>query len=77
MAPSHDTRVPLVQSGVPCVGLGSRSGNLAQNGRSDEWVDVADYERLVTSTALLVERWCAEGAPGGAGGAERKRKARE
>ena len=82
MHTSSDIRVPLVQRGVPCVGLGSRSGNLAQNGLSDEWVDLADYERLVRSTALIVERWCGEGAPGGVGdgggsasGGARKRKA--
>ena len=78
MHTSSDIRVPLVQRGVPCVGLGSRSGNLAQNGLSDEWIDVDDFERLVTSIARFLERWCGategavEAAPSAAG---HKRKA--
>ena len=58
MHTSSDIRVPLVQSGVPCLGLGSRSGNLAQDGLVDEWIDLADFERLVKSTTLIIERWC-------------------
>ena len=36
-----------MQSGVPCVGFGSRSGNLAQNGLADEWIDLDDFHRMV------------------------------
>ena len=65
---------------MPCVGLGSRSGNLAQNCLSDEWIDVADFERLVRSTAVIIERWC--GTVAGQRSVEdegggRKRKAEE
>lgn len=75
MHTSSDIRVPLVQLGVPCLGLGSRSGNLAQDGHVDEWVDLDDYDRLVESTALIIERWCGAAADEGEGSGERKRKA--
>ena len=44
---SSDIRNPMVQSGIPCVGLGPLCGDLTQNGGRDEWVDAADYVRGV------------------------------
>ena len=58
MHTSSDIRVPLVQKGIPTVGIGSLSGNLAQNGLLDEWVDVADFVNLVKATAVIIAEWC-------------------
>lgn len=61
MNPLHtgsDIRNPAVQKGIPCVGLGPLGGDLTQNGRCGEWVDVADHLRAVAVTAALVAEWC-------------------
>lgn len=55
---SSDIRNPMVQSGIPCVGLGPLCGDLTQNGGRDEWVDEADYRRGVAVVALLIALWC-------------------
>ena len=55
---SSDIRVPMVQKGIPCVGIGSLSGNLSQNNLVDEWVDVADFVKLVYATAQIITDWC-------------------
>jgi acetylornithine deacetylase len=55
---SSDIRNPMVQSGIPCVGLGPLCGDLTQNGSRDEWVDVADYQRGVAVVAALIAGWC-------------------
>ncbi len=56
---SSDIRVPMVQAGIPTVGLGPLGGDLTQNGGHDEWVDVADYLRSVTVAALVMAEWSA------------------
>ena len=58
MHTSSDIRVPLVQKGIPTVGIGSLGGNLAQNGLLDEWVDVEDFVNLVKTTAVVIADWC-------------------
>jgi acetylornithine deacetylase len=61
MNPLHtgsDIRNPPVQHGIPCVGLGPLGGDLTQNGRTDEWVDVQDHLRAVAVTAALIAEWC-------------------
>lgn len=55
---SSDIRNPMVQSGIPCVGLGPLCGDLTQNAGRDEWVDLADYRRGVGVIALLIALWC-------------------
>ncbi len=55
---SSDIRNPMVQSGIPCVGLGPLCGDLTQNGGRDEWVDVGDYRRGVAVVAALIALWC-------------------
>jgi acetylornithine deacetylase len=55
---SSDIRNPMVQSGIPCVGLGPLCGDLTQNGGRDEWVDAADYRRGVAVIAALIGLWC-------------------
>lgn len=61
---SSDIRNPMVQSGIPCVGLGPLCGDLTQNGGRDEWVDEADYRRGVAVVAALIALWCGVEAAG-------------
>ena len=44
---ASDIRNPILQAGIPTVGLGPLGGNLTQNGLTDEWVDVTDYRHAV------------------------------
>src|SRR3954454_23431861 len=55
---TSDIRNPIIQRGIPTIGLGPLCGNLAQNGHTDEWVDVEDYVRCVTVAAEIIARWC-------------------
>lgn len=58
-----DIRNPIVEAGIPCVGLGCLGGDLSQNGRHDEWVDLADFLRMVDVTAKVVTDWCSGNHP--------------
>ncbi|MFK7997290.1 MAG: M20 family metallopeptidase [Granulosicoccus sp.] len=58
MHTSSDIRNPIVEAGIPCVGLGCLGGDLTQNGRHDEWIDVADFHRMVEVTTRIVTDWC-------------------
>ena len=58
MHTSSDIRNPIVQKGIPTVGLGPLCGDLAQNGRHDEWVDVDDYLRAIKVVARTIAAWC-------------------
>jgi acetylornithine deacetylase len=58
MHTSSDIRVPMVQKGIPTVGLGPLGGDLSQNGQTDEWVDVEDYLRGVKVAASIIVGWC-------------------
>ncbi len=53
---ASDIRVPILQAGIPCIGLGPLGGNLTQNGFADEWVDAADHERCVAVVADILNR---------------------
>jgi len=55
---ASDIRVPLVQKGIPTVGLGPLGGSLTQNGGVDEWVDAEDHERCVRVVAKALRLWC-------------------
>jgi acetylornithine deacetylase len=55
---ASDIRVPILQAGIPCIGLGPLGGNLTQNGFADEWVDAADHERCVAVVANILKAWC-------------------
>ncbi len=55
---ASDIRVPIVQHGIPTVGLGPLSGDLTQAGRTDEWVDVEDQRRCVDVVAAALRSWC-------------------
>ncbi len=55
---ASEIRQPLLNYGIPCVGIGPRSGSLAQAGsRSDEWLDVEDYLRMIAVCTLAALRW--------------------
>jgi acetylornithine deacetylase len=58
MHTSSDIRNPLVQKGIPTVGLGPYCGDLTQTGRHDEWVDVEDYIRAVKVAVASIIGWC-------------------
>jgi acetylornithine deacetylase len=55
---ASDIRNPIVQSAIPTVGLGPLCGDLAQNGRTDEWIDVADFLRAIRAVARATVAWC-------------------
>jgi acetylornithine deacetylase len=55
---SSDIRNPIVQAGIPTVGLGPLGGDLTQNGLHDEWVDAEDYLRAVKVAAAIIAGWC-------------------
>jgi acetylornithine deacetylase len=55
---SSDIRNPILQAGIPTVGLGPLGGDLTQNGLTDEWVDVEDYRRAVKVAAAVIVGWC-------------------
>lgn len=58
MHTSSDIRNPIVQKAIPTVGLGGLCGDLTQNGRRDEWVDVADYLRTIAAATAIILDWC-------------------
>jgi acetylornithine deacetylase len=58
MHTSSDIRNPIVEAGIPCVGLGCLGGDLSQNSLHDEWIDVADFQRMVDVTTAIVIDWC-------------------
>lgn len=58
MHTSSDIRNPMVQKGIPTVGLGPLCGDLTQTGGADEWVDCADYLRSVTVVGEVMALWC-------------------
>ena len=58
MHTSSDIRNPAVQKGMPTIGLGGLCGDLSQNGRHDEWIDVADYLRTIDATTAIILDWC-------------------
>lgn len=60
---ASDIRVPMIQAGIPTIGLGPLGGDLSQNGRHDEWVDVEDYLRGVAIAAGLIAQWCRAAPP--------------
>ena len=55
---ASDIRVPILQAGIPCIGLGPLGRNLTQNGFADEWVDATDHERCVAVVANILKAWC-------------------
>jgi len=58
---SSDIRNPIVQAGIPTLGLGPLCGGLTMAGFADEWVDLADFRRSIEVTARIVADWCGTG----------------
>lgn len=58
MHTSSDIRNPLVQKGIPTLGIGPLCGNLTHSGRIDEWVDRDDYIRALKVAAATIIGWC-------------------
>ena len=63
MHTSSDIRNPPVEAGIPCVAFGCLCGDLSQNESRDEWVDVADFMRMVDVTTQVVLDWCRGARP--------------
>lgn len=57
MHSASDIRNPMIQAGIPCIGLGCLGGNLSQNGATDEWVDEEDFKRMASVVALVIRNW--------------------
>lgn len=57
MHTGSDIRNPIIQKGIPTIGLGPLCGDLSQNGGVDEWVDVEDYLRAVAVVATIMVTW--------------------
>lgn len=55
---ASDIRLPILQKGIPTLGLGPLGGDLTQNGRTDEWVDAADHDRCIRVVARIIRAWC-------------------
>jgi len=53
-----DIRVPILESGMVCLGLGCLCGDLTQNGRTDEWIDAADFARMIDVVTAIASDWC-------------------
>ncbi len=58
MHTSSDIRNPIVQKGIPTIGLGPLCGDLSQNGGHDEWVDWRDHLRCIDAATTILSDWC-------------------
>lgn len=58
MHTSSDIRNPMVQKGIPTLGLGPLCGDLTHSGGTNEWVDRDDYIRAVKVAAATIIAWC-------------------
>lgn len=63
MHTSSDIRNPPVEADIPCVAFGCLCGDLSQNESRDEWVDVADFLKMVEVTTRVVTDWCSGTRP--------------
>ena len=57
MHTSSDIRNPIIQKGIPTVGLGPFCGDLTQTGCTDEWIDIASYVDMVKVIASVIVDW--------------------
>jgi acetylornithine deacetylase len=55
---ASDIRNPILQKGIPTVGLGSLAGNFSVSGGHDEWVDVEDYVQAIKVVSTATLDWC-------------------
>ena len=54
---SSDIRIPILYSGIPTVGYGPTSSEIAANGAVDESIDIKEYLDTISATALAVMNW--------------------
>ena len=54
---ASDIRNPVIQAGIPCVGLGCEAGDLSQNGAVDEWIGVASYHDMIAAATMIAKGW--------------------
>ena len=54
---SSDIRIPILYSGIPTVGFGPTSSEIAANGAVDESIDIKEYLDTISATALAVMNW--------------------
>ena len=54
---SSDIRIPMLYSGIPTVGYGPTSSEIAANGAVDESIDIKEYLNTISATALAVMNW--------------------
>jgi len=59
MHTASDIRNPACEKGIPTIAFGSLCGDLTQNEKRNEWVDTADFHRMVTATTDVILNWCA------------------
>ncbi|MEO1091378.1 MAG: hypothetical protein AAFX81_12125 [Pseudomonadota bacterium] len=59
---ASDVHCPILERGIPALGVRPRCGDLTQNGRADEWFDIAALSRAMAD-------WCGadrrSGSPSG------------
>lgn len=58
MHTGSDIRNPMIQKGIPTIGIGPLCGDLSQNDGTDEWVDTEDHVRFVGAVAGIIAKWC-------------------
>lgn len=54
---SSDIRIPMSYSGIPTVGYGPVSSEIAANGAVDESIGIDEYLNTISATALAVLNW--------------------
>ncbi len=55
---ASEIRQPILNYGIPCLGIGPRSGSLAQAGATtDEWLDLDDFFNMIAVCVLGAFRW--------------------
>jgi acetylornithine deacetylase len=54
---SSDIRIPISYSGIPTIGYGPTSSEIAANGAIDESIEIEEYLNTISATALAVMHW--------------------
>lgn len=55
---ASEIRQPILNAGMPAVGIGPRAGDLTQAGGHDEWLEIDDYLRVIAVCTLATIHWC-------------------
>ena len=58
MHTTSDIRNPMLYNDIPTLGLGPKGGDLSQNGRHDEWVDVEEFLETIKVLGAVILDWC-------------------